>query len=310
MDAKSQEQTQEQDELAALKSAALTAGDVPTRVMLAPWGQVESSNGSFIVDEESARLVQQAFARHGTDLPIDYEHQTLGGTYASPNGQAPAAGWIKAVEAEPDVGLMALIEWTDPAKELLGTKQYRYLSPVAIIRKSDRKMVALHSAALTNKPAIAGMKPIVNRASPQVREAHADLLETLRGTLSLPAASTVDEVLVAAGARLEQLQQQEKERQVRERVEAAMRSGRLVETQRTWAETLAARDASLFEEWLRTAPVVVALGRTAPPDGGPSAPNAQTVAQRARAEFRAHPLLTAVTSEEAYVADAQRHAEE
>ena len=30
-------------------------------------------------------------------------------------------------------------------------------SPVAIVRKSDRKLVAIHSAALTNKPAIVGM---------------------------------------------------------------------------------------------------------------------------------------------------------
>jgi phage I-like protein len=33
---------------------------------------------------------------------------------------------------------------------------------VAIIRKTDRKLVAIHSAALTNKPAIVGMQPIAD----------------------------------------------------------------------------------------------------------------------------------------------------
>ncbi len=96
----------EQREVMPLRSATLAGGGLPTRVLLTPWGEVESSNGSFIVDEESARLALQAFAQHGTDLPIDYEHQTLGGEYASPNGQAPAAGWVKQLVAEPGVGLL------------------------------------------------------------------------------------------------------------------------------------------------------------------------------------------------------------
>ncbi|MFV1979492.1 MAG: phage protease, partial [Myxococcota bacterium] len=87
-----------------------------------------------------AELAKAAFADHATDTPIDYEHQTLGGSYASPNGQAPAAGWIKAIEAEPGVGLIASIEWTEQAKQMLAAKEYRYLSPVALIRKRDRKL--------------------------------------------------------------------------------------------------------------------------------------------------------------------------
>ena len=138
--------------------------------MIAPWGQVESANGRFVVDAESARLVLEAFDAQGIDVPIDYEHQSLGGVYASPTGQAPAAGWIRALKAadpteadEAGAGLFAAVEWTDAAREKLTAREYRYLSPVVLVRKSDRRVVALHSAALTNKPAIVGMKPIVNR---------------------------------------------------------------------------------------------------------------------------------------------------
>jgi phage I-like protein len=155
-------------------------------VLIAPWGRVESSSGDFVVDEESARLALAAFAEHGTDLPIDYEHQTLGGDFASPSGQAPAAGWIKRLEADAAVGIFADVEWTPPAVEQLAARQYRYLSPVAIVRRADRKLIGLHSAALTNKPAIVGMPAIVNKAVGPSPELDAEALRTQRERVQDP----------------------------------------------------------------------------------------------------------------------------
>ena len=73
-------------EMKTLHSASLASETIPNRILLAPWGQVESTNGSFVVDDEAARMAVEAFEEHGTDLPIDFEHQTLGGVYASPTG--------------------------------------------------------------------------------------------------------------------------------------------------------------------------------------------------------------------------------
>ncbi len=294
-------------ELAALQSAPLDGAAVPARILLTPWGSVESTNGSFIVDEESAELAIRAFEEHGTDLPIDYEHQTLGGSYASPNGQAPAAGWVKRISSEPGVGLWAEIEWTQQASAMLGSKQYRYLSPVAIMRKNDRKLVAIHSAALTNKPAIVGMQPIVNRIGGDVAFGDESALDRLRLALELAPESCPEEVLVAASRRLEDLGREAQERIVASRIREAMESGKLVEAQRAWAEALVAREEGLFEEWMRTAPVVVRLGRTVPPrQVGESGSATCASAASARAEFRAHPALAGITTEEAYVADAVR----
>ncbi len=292
-------------EALALHSAALGDEALARQVLLAPWGNVESKSGSFVVDEESARLAVQAFEEHGTDLPIDYEHQSLGGVYASPSGQAPAAGWIKRIFAEPGIGLLAEIEWTDQARQQLAAKEYRYLSPVAIIRKTDRKLVAIHSAALTNKPAIVGMQPIVNRADPAAGDD--EPLAVLRHELNLPSDADAEEVLVAASRRLIDLQRDKERRHVEERVREAMRSGKLVEAQRTWAEALVAREEDLFEEWLRTAPVVVKPGLTLAPQAwdGPERKH-HAAASRARAEFRTNRLLSGLTTEEAYVADAVR----
>jgi hypothetical protein len=84
-----------------------------------------------------------------------------------------------------------------------------------------------------------------------------------------------------------------------------MRTGKLVEAQRTWAEGLVAREEELFDEWFRTAPVIVQPGASVPPDGSDGFHQRErATAARARAEFRAHPMLSGLTTEEAFVADA------
>lgn len=304
----------ETNETRALRSAVLSGGEVPTRVLIAPWGEVESTHGTFVLDAEAASAAVEAFAAHGTDVPIDFEHQTLGGAYAAPDGRAPAAGWIKKLHVEPGVGLLADIEWTGEARELLAGKQYRYLSPVAVIRKADRKLAAIHSAALTNKPAIVGMRPIVNRAEAGrvCQDAGGSgvtiaALEQLRGELGLTEGTDDEDILLAASERIALLRERTKQQQIGERVAEAMRAGKLSDAQRGWAEALIARDESLFDEWLESAPELVPLGALRAPavsDGKEARERAAV--SRARAEYRTSRLLGAVTSEEAYVALALR----
>ncbi len=307
MNRENQNKPKADGELVTLTAAKLDGAQVPTRVLIVPWGKVQSTSGDFVVDEESAGLVVAAFREHGTDLPIDYEHQTLGGRYTSPSGQAPAAGWVKQLEAEEGVGVFAEVAWTEPALEQLVAKQYRYLSPVALIRKSDRKLVGLHSVALTNKPAIVDMTPIVNREEDGTETTTERAMVALRECLTLPQDCADTEVLVTAGRRLAEVAQESAVREAQRRVTEAQRQGRLTEAQRDWALSLAQKDAVLFDEWLRSAPVVVPLGRTAPlTDAKSVAPRRRALAEAARLEFRSCPDLAAVTSEEAYVAAALR----
>jgi phage I-like protein len=282
----------------AFRSAVLMGDAMPAAVLVAPWGDVRSASGDFVVDEESARLVVAAFESHGTDLPIDYEHQTLGGSYAAPDGKAPAAGWIRRLEARPGVGLLAHIEWTPPAEALLRTRQYRYLSPVAVIRKDDRRMVALHSCALTNKPAIVGMVPITGSTPP---EDAVDPLTALRARLALSADADAAEVLVAASSRLAALDDEASARRADELVREAICAGRLTEAQRGWAQRLVLRDAGLFEEFVRSAPAVMPIGMTVAPHRDGAEGLRRSAESRARAEYRSSPLLQSITSEEAYV---------
>lgn len=166
--------------------------EAPGRIKVHPWGLAKSTSGESIVDADAVAAILAAFAEHRVDLPIDYEHQTLGGEYAAPNGQAPAAGWIKSLEAVPGDGLYANVEWTKAGAAAIAEKEYRYLSPVLLVRKDDRRVIKLHSVALTNKPAIAGMAPIVNKEFVAMSE---DLLERCRWFLNLPTTARETEIM-------------------------------------------------------------------------------------------------------------------
>jgi phage I-like protein len=90
------------------------------------------------------------------DLVIDYEHQSLQGE------RAPAAGWIKELEARDD-GLWARVDWTQQARDYLEKKEYRYFSPVLRLDPETRKPIALMHVGLTNVPAIKHLPPLVAR---------------------------------------------------------------------------------------------------------------------------------------------------
>ncbi len=287
--------------LTPLDAAHLPNTTIPTRVRIAPWGAVESANGQFTVDDESALLVTQQFEAHGTDLPIDYEHQTLGGPYASPNGQAPAAGWIKRIESEPGKGLFAIVEWTEPAREQLASKQYRYLSPVAVVRKEDQKLIALHSVALTNKPAIVNAEPIVNRIQVTDLNAPTAALSALRAQLGLDDSTDDETILVTAKHCLDRFENESRKQAADQKVQQAILKGQLTEAQRDVAIELALSDAKLFDRWLNTAPIIITRGRTTAPSTATGDPS-NAIAIHARTEYRSNPMLMGLTTEQAYVA--------
>jgi phage I-like protein len=109
-----------------------------------------------MVDEASLMSMAADFRSRGVDLVIDYEHQSLQGE------RAPAAGWIKELEARGD-GLWARVDWTRQARDYLEKKEYRYFSPVLRLDPETRRPVALMHMGLTNVPAIKHLPPLVAR---------------------------------------------------------------------------------------------------------------------------------------------------
>lgn len=140
-------------------SNSFLIGGVPEYIRVLPCGNISSEKGDFVVDAESFKLIKEHMQHRNIDIVIDYEHQTL------QNVQAPAGGWIKELVLKND-GIYAKVEWTERAKSYLKGREYRYLSPVVMVRRQDKRAIQLHSAALTNTPAINGMVPIVNSVKP------------------------------------------------------------------------------------------------------------------------------------------------
>jgi phage I-like protein len=267
----------------------------PEWVHLIPAGTFSGRDGRgpYTLD---AQAVLDAFAAHGADLPIDYDHQSL--TADEKAGPVPAAGWIKELQARED-GIWARVEWTPRAAELLANKEYRYLSPVFRYRAKDGRVVALSGAGLTHNP------NLYLQAAASRKESHAvdDLLEQLIAMLNLPVTATPDDVaaelqklidrlktaeaaaaqaaeqLAAAQARepdpaqyvpialhkqvadqLAALQADLARREAEAAVEAAMSARKVSPGMREWALAYASRDPEGFKAFVAAAPEIVTEG--------------------------------------------------
>jgi len=175
--------------------------DVPTSFQVFPYGQVRlQGDEPFTVDDAAMNDVIARFEARGIDMVIDYEHQTEGGDYASPDGKAPAAGWVKNLENRGVNGLWVNVEWTETARELLAKREYRYYSPVFFVSKDGRRLVELLRLALTNAPRLDWIRPIVAKnGNPTSRSQDMDLLILLAKKLGLPETSTQEQVLAKLG---------------------------------------------------------------------------------------------------------------
>lgn len=180
--------------LIACAGQGVELSGVPKEIKILPLGKVHSQKGDFNVDDESFDLIRKQFKERNLDLVIDYEHQTLADV------QAPAGGWIKDLYKGEDA-ILAKVEWTPKAAEYLKNREYRYLSPVVLVRKRDQKATAIHSVALTNTPAIDGMFALVNSLDIEdISEGGNTMdLKELAKTLGLPETATEEEIKKAVG---------------------------------------------------------------------------------------------------------------
>jgi phage I-like protein len=148
----------------SIDTASLSDGN---RVQILPDGyfmptdgrDVDVDGGQWLMDELAFSSLQTNLAQRKNDFMFDYEHQTL---YTEQNGKpAPAAGWFKKLDYVPGEGLFAVnVDWTPTATKHISDKEYRYTSAVfSYDIKTGRPIELLH-VALTNEPALDGMKAI------------------------------------------------------------------------------------------------------------------------------------------------------
>ena len=160
-------------------------------IQLIPAGNIQAVDGRKWINDNLEAVIETSMA--GVDLVIDYEHQT---DYAKENGKpAPAAGWIKKLEARAD-SIWGMVEWTEKAKAHFGDKEYRYLSPTFYHTK-DGHVTRIVRAALTNNPAIHELPALANNQPNGELKKMEAFLKALASALGL-AADADQETVTAA----------------------------------------------------------------------------------------------------------------
>jgi len=153
--------------------------------------------GKWYLDGKAAGRMIAAAQALITDLVIDYEHQTL---RTDENGkEAPAAGWFSAqrgeIEWREGSGLWIKPRWTQRAQGYIAGKEYRYLSAVFTYDKETGTPLALHSAALVNRPGLDGLQPLAPlkaHSNPQQETVMNKHLRTLLAKLGIEIADNAE----------------------------------------------------------------------------------------------------------------------
>ncbi len=184
-------------QLATCDRAFAPGGGAPEWVHLLPDGHMKGRDGREFELADPGALVL-AFQSGGIDLPIDYEHQN-DKPEARLSGPVPAAGWIKELRAA-EGGLWGRVEWTATASEMIGRKEYRYLSPSILFHPKTRQIVKLKGAGLVHNPnlyltALASQEDTMLPPNKSQKSEGVDLAAELAKMFNLPPDTPIADLL-------------------------------------------------------------------------------------------------------------------
>lgn len=123
--------------------------------------------GKFTITDETLEAMvsnfHDVYPKLPTELVVDFEHLSVSNIVDPRQGRA--AGWVKDIELD-DSKLYATVEWTEEAVEAITKKEFRFISPQFDLNypdKESKKKIGptLLSVALTNRPFLDGMDPVV-----------------------------------------------------------------------------------------------------------------------------------------------------
>jgi len=150
----------------------VTLGEIGTDrvakdVQLLPLGKWSHTSGPIEITPERAASFVRQFEENqaGQDLPVLYIHSS--DKHMSNPNYGKAAGWIRSLRADPDAGVLADIEFTEPAAASVAAGEYRYVSAeyfdkIQLPHHEAPQTDVLMGVALVNRPHLKGMRPILN----------------------------------------------------------------------------------------------------------------------------------------------------
>lgn len=140
--------------LCAARAIADDGGKPPEWLHLLPSGEIKSRDGRgpYRV-ADVAKVIANSLCQTGGKLVLDENHST--DLLAPKGGEAPARGWIVALQARSD-GIWGRVNWTEAATNRRIWKEYQGVSPV-ISHRQDGMIEAVLRASLVNLPNIVGL---------------------------------------------------------------------------------------------------------------------------------------------------------
>jgi phage I-like protein len=260
------------------------ASEPPEWIELIPAGEFvgRDGRGPFRLVEPARVIAATLELRMAGGIPVDYDHAT---DFAAPRGEpAPAAGWITELAAR-DGAIWGRVAWTERAREKIGGREYRFISPVFQYSSEDGRVTRLLRAGLTNNPNLyLGAISAADGEEVTMEETLKELREVLGLAADAAPAAVIAKVrelvassraAMAAGARgpdpakyvamaeferalteLNRLRAEHAREQAEREVDDAVRMGKLVPAQRAWAVEYCAADPRGFGAFVAKQPAV------------------------------------------------------
>jgi phage I-like protein len=140
-------------------SIAIAGDEPPTEFRIFTAGDVETTKGKFLFDDEAAASVLAEYEAHGIDLMIDYDHASLASVSLDPATAGKAAGWFNLEVRDGELWAVN-VRWTKPAADALRAKEWRFMSP-AFGTDEDGRITSVLNVAITNLPATRKLEPLM-----------------------------------------------------------------------------------------------------------------------------------------------------
>lgn len=138
-------------------SVESSTGALPTRIVVAKWGSVDTAKGRITINETSAREVPRNQKLANFDrVALDFNHNTVPGSESYKGEPAKVAAYASPI-VESGIGIVFQeVDWTDEGRHFVGGKHYIDLSPTLQLN-AQGEAVFIHSAAVCRQGAIPGL---------------------------------------------------------------------------------------------------------------------------------------------------------
>lgn len=143
--------------LAAMQEVVDSDGRVKREFLALPFGDPfygRDGRGPWVLRDQAHAEAVLAATRQvlgGTDMMVDYDHQSVLAATAGVGGRAEAAGWVSGLRIG-DEGIYASVDWTPDAEAALAKRKYRYVSPYFRHLPGTGEVTRLVNIGLTNTP--------------------------------------------------------------------------------------------------------------------------------------------------------------